>query len=267
MNEDFEETDLPASSAGVSDEAAAARLERFFDENQQEVFYSRQLEVAYEDELFHWVTSRALRRLIELGKIAHERREMSSGQEIHLMRHRSHRYYKRQSARLVGLVEEYAHPDIGEALGDHAERMVLEGIAGHRFVMVGRETKEYGEREWVSSEHDLDFIFERDGCAYGVEVKNTLGYMSQRELRTKMDMCKYLGITPLLVARMLPKHWINEIVEAGGFALILKYQLYPRSHHALARRVRDQLGLPVDSPRRLQEGTVRRFVRWHEGRV
>ncbi len=68
----------------------------------------------------------------------------------------------------------------------------------------------------------------------------------------------------MLVARMLPKPWIKEIIDAGGFALILKYQLYPWAHKVLARTVREELGLPVDSPRALADGTIERFVGWHE---
>jgi hypothetical protein len=45
---------------------------------------------------------------------------------------------------------------------------------------------------------------------------------------------------------------------------ILKYQLYPWAHRDLARRVRAELGLPVDAPRALEEGTMMRFLRWHE---
>ena len=112
--------------------------------------------------------------------------------------------------------------------------------------------------------HNLDFIFERDGLTYGVEVKNTLGYMNDREFKTKIAMCVELGIKPVFAVRMIPKTWVREVVEAGGFALILKYQLYPWSHRELARRVAGTLELPVDAPRALEEGTMQRFLRWHE---
>lgn len=108
------------------------------------------------------------------------------------------------------------------------------------------------------------FIFERDGLAYGVEVKNTLGYMDHGELLVKIALCRHLGIRPVFAARMLPKSWVKAVVDAGGFALIMKYQLYPWAHRDLARRVRADLGLPVDSPRALQDGTMQRFVTWHE---
>lgn len=35
------------------------------------------------------------------------------------------------------------------------------------------------------------------------------------------------------------------MIDANGFALILKYQLYPGSHRALAQRVREELGDPL----------------------
>jgi len=110
----------------------------------------------------------------------------------------------------------------------------------------------------------MDFIFERDGQAYGIEVKNTLGYMDREEFETKIRLCREIGVRPVFAARMLPKTWINDLINAGGFALILKYQLYPWAHRELAKTVRSELGLPVDAPRRLNEGTMKRFLKWHE---
>lgn len=83
--------------------------------------------------------------------------------------------------------------------------MTLEGFASKQFVMQGREVRNFGGRQWTETEHDLDFVFERDGRAYGVEVKNTLGYMDHEEMRTKMRLCTALGVTPVFVARMLPR--------------------------------------------------------------
>ena len=101
------------------------------------------------------------------------------------------------------------------------------------------------------------------GVRYGIEVKNTLGYMEHEELLTKVNLCEHLGIKPVFVARMLPKSWIEEVRGAGGFSLILKYQLYPLAHRELARKVSSELGLPVDSPKALADGTMDRFVQWH----
>lgn len=246
---------------------AVEQLRRFFERDPERVFFSRQVEVLHEDQWFHWVTNRALKDLEAERFIKTEMRTLAHGAPIHLMWHRSYRYYKREAARVVALVEEYADPNIGGAIGLQGEAMVLEGFSRHQFVLQGKAVRSFGGRTWTKSAHDVDFIFQRDGVVYGVEVKNGLGYMNYRELQTKLALCGELQVIPVFAARMLPKSWINEINGAGGFVLILKYQLYPWGHRELARRVKGELGLPVDSPRALSDGTMRRFVGWHERRL
>ncbi len=246
---------------------ARDELERFFDEHREEVFFSRQLEVQVEHKYFHWITNRALRQLAEEGVLRREQRDLATGSSITLLWHRGYRYYKRAAKGLVALVEAYADPNIGGALGLQGEALVLEGFARSQFIMRGRDARGFAGRSWTRTNHDLDFIFERDGVAYGVEVKNTLGYMPHDELVVKVEMCEALDLRPVFVVRMLPKSWIHEVVEAGGFVLVLKYQLYPWTHRELASRVAEELGLPVDAPRALAEGTILRFLRWHDRNV
>jgi hypothetical protein len=89
--------------------------------------------------------------------------------------------------------------------------------------------------------------------------------MDYKELLIKIRICRTLGIRPVFVVRMMPKSWIhNDLIPAKGFALILKYQLYPWSHNDLAKRVAKELNLPVDSLKAIQDGTMIRFLRWHE---
>lgn len=167
----------------------------------------------------------------------------------------------------MNLVEEYAHTDVGKALGQHGERMVLEGFARSEFILKGQGTNEYRGKKWTETEHDMDMIYERDGKAYGIEVKNTLSYMDQDEFKIKIKLCEKLGICPVFAVRMIPNHWISELSRKGGFALILKYQLYPWSLKDLAKRIVEELDLPVDTPRRLEDGTMERFVKWHQKQV
>lgn len=268
MDDDFRiEEEHEERQPDPREEEAVVALERLFDKNRERVFFSRQLEVLHESDWFHWVTNRALRALIARGVIRDEVRPLATGGSIHLMWHRRHRYYRRDAARVVNLVEEYADPNIGGALGLQGEFMVLEGFARKQFVMHGRNTQTFGTATWTRSDHDLDFVFERDGAAYGVEVKNTLGYMGYTELKLKIEMCRELGLRPVFAVRMLPKSWAKEVIDSGGFALILKYQLYPWVHRDLAKRVKEGLGLPVDAPRALEDGTMERFLRWHHRRL
>jgi hypothetical protein len=137
----------------------------FFGRNPEQVFYSRQLEVQYEGAYFHWITNRAIRELEAEGVIRSEWRKLSAGTSIKLVWHKSHRYYRRDATKLFKLVDEYSNPYIGASLGLHAELLVLEGFARMHFLMKGRNTREYSGKLWTVSEHDLDFIFERDGIA------------------------------------------------------------------------------------------------------
>jgi hypothetical protein len=202
--------------------SARETLAAFFEEHREQVFFSRQIEVRNEDRYFHWVTNRALRELVEEGILRSETRTLSSGGSIKLMWHRGYRFYKRSATRLIAVVEEYANPNIGAALGLHGESMVLEGFARSEFVMRGRNTQGYRDRKWQESDHNLDFLFERDSVVYGIEVKNTLGYMEYEEFQTKIRLCEFLGVRPIFAARMLPRSWIKELVDSGGYAMILK---------------------------------------------
>lgn len=241
-----------------------ARLKQFFSAHREHVFFSRQLEVQQENQFFHWITNRGLHRLRDEGVIRVETRLLKTGGTINVIWHSGYRYYRRSAARLVGLVEEYADPNIGGVIGLHGEMMVLEGFARNQFVMRGRNVNEFQGRKWTKTNHNLDFIFERDGSAYGVEVKNTLGYMSQEEFRIKVEICGFLGIRPLFAARMLPRTWIHDVNECGGYGMIMGYQLYPWTHKALARRVAEELDLPIDAPKALYDGTMQRFIEWHK---
>jgi hypothetical protein len=259
--------DTESQSADVYEEGAREYLRSFFELHRDQVFFSRQLEVQNEDRYFHWITNRAIRELEGEGLIKTEVRKLPRAGTIKLLWHRNYRYYKLEARRLIGLVDEYANPDISEFIGLQGEIMVLDAFARCQFVTQGREMSKFRERVWQQSDHNLDFIFERDDIAYGVEVKNTLGYMNYDEFRLKIRLCKYLNLRPLFVVRMFPRSWMHELINEGGFGLIFKYQLYPWGQRELGRRIAEELGLPIDAPRAIQSGTMTRFLRWHENLV
>jgi hypothetical protein len=110
----------------------------------------------------------------------------------------------------------------------------------------------------------LDFIFERNDVAYGIEVKNTLGYLGIEEFVTKVRLCLYLGLKPVFAVRALPRTWADALISAGGYAMIMGYQFYPWTHTDLASEIRAKLFLPVDTPKRIEAGTMDRFQSWVE---
>jgi hypothetical protein len=244
------------------EERARARLLAHFEDNPKSVFYSRQLEVIFEREYFHWVTNRALRRLVDEGRIHTEWRQLSTGSAIKLLWHRNYRFYKRSADEVFKLVDGYTTAATDGALGLQGEHLVLAAFARQKFLLVAEEAKSYNGRTWDMTGHDLDLIFERDGVGYGVEVKNTLGYLDVKEFLAKLRLCLHIGVRPVFAVRALPKTWASALIRAGGYAMIMRYQFYPWNHKDLADRLRSMLGLPVDTPRRIEQGTMQRFENW-----
>ena len=136
--DDFDFEDYRKRPPDPKEISAKAILEDFFDRSRERVFFSRQVEVQHEDQFFHWITNRAIRDLIDDGTIRGETRALKNVGTIHLLWHRNYRFYKRSAKRLVELVEAYADPNIGGALGLHGETMVL-GIGWIRSIRVCHE--------------------------------------------------------------------------------------------------------------------------------
>lgn len=245
------------------EEARQTLIDRL-EANVERVYYMRQLQVLLEDEFFHWITSRAIRGLRDDDVLRGETRTLKHGGSIKLVWHRKYRYWKRAADRLVTLVERYSNPGMSRALGLQGEAHVSDGFGRFHFVQRGRNVREYNGVQWTETNHDLDFVFERDGRAYGVEVKNKLGYMDEEEMNVKIRLSEHIGVVPVFVVRWAPKSWINDVRKRGGFTLVLKHQLYPWGYEELAEKVRTKLELPVAVPVRLMDGTIRRFERWHE---
>lgn len=250
-------------------ERARKDLLVFFNQeiNKNKVFYSRQLEIIFEKRYYHWITNRALRDLIVSGIVLSEEYDLNNAGSVKLVWHRSFRYYKRAAREIADLVDEYSLPSLSADIGLRGEMLTLEAFAINGFNLMERESNKFGNKVWLESDHNLDFIFSKDEINYGVEVKNMLGYMEYKELEAKVKMCDFLGLKPIFVARMLPQTWINEVREFGGFSLIMGYQFYPISFKELAKKVRTVLQFPVDTPKRIEQGTMDRILKWHKKNV
>jgi hypothetical protein len=253
------------------DEAKEALI-RFFRDQPQGVFYHRQITIHFEGRFFHWITGKALRELESEAKIAAAAVTPLrwSGRPLKFYFAPKNRYWKRQAKRASALVMRFSADNFGKALGLHGEMMVDAALPRAGLTPVARDTRSYEGRTWTKSEHELDRVFLKGRIGYGVEIKNTLDYIARAELEIKVAMCGHLGLVPLFVVRMAPKSYVQSVHQAGGFTLVLKYQLYPFGHEALAREVREVLNLPVDTPRALQDGTIQRvanFVKRTESSV
>jgi len=257
------EPELPRRDPVVDD--AKEAFKNFFARENKAVFYQRQLQVIFEADFFHWITAHALAELAEEGSIASDRLPLPATGSIILYRAKRHRYWKRQAGEIIELVSRFSEPAFTRAVGEQGEIMFDAALPVAGFLPTARKVRSYGGKEWTETKHDLDRVFERDGISYGSEIKNALSYIDREELYVKLRMCKHLGLRPLFIVRMAPKNYIHDVEQEGGFTLVFKYQLYPFGEKTFADKVQQRLQLPTDSPARISDGTVKRFLNWHLG--
>jgi len=229
-------------------------LQKFFATGTKRVYYQRQLQVLAENEFFHWITAFALADLVADGAIE-TATEPFRGSQIRFYWPKGYRDLKRAKKAVRDLVATMAEPAFAIGIGRHGETMVDAALPKIGMKPLARNVRVFEGREWKQTGHDLDRVFELDGIRYGVEIKNQLQYIERDEFAVKLDMCTALNLRP--------RSYMNEIYERGGYAMIMKYQLYPHGSEGLAKRVQASLGLPVDAPPAILDGTLERFRNWH----
>ena len=163
----------------------------------------------------------------------------------------------------MGSIIEYSQDHITRSCGHRAEDLFCLSLAKRGFIIEGQKVKKYNGEEWTKTNHDLDFVFKKDGINYGCEIKNTLGYIEKKELDTKLEMCAFLRLRPLFILRYSPKTYNKDIIDAGGYAMIFESQIYELSQEKLVGKIRRHIGLPVLCSKAIPDGIIDRFIGWH----
>jgi len=247
----------------VAIDAATARVRTFFAQSPHRLFYSTQIETSLEREFFHWITGKALLELSSAGEVTRIP-EIVQENLVNFYAHPSHRYFRRELTTMKGLLTRIFDPEFARAVGLHGELMFDAALGRHGFRAEARSANSWQGNVWTKTGHNLDRIVTRDQRGYGVEVKNTQGYISRDELQTKLDLSNHLGLTPLFIMRFAPKSYIHDINQRGGFALLFEDQMYPFGHAALVAEVQKTLGLKILSPRDVKDGDMQRLLNWHD---
>ncbi|WP_313163942.1 hypothetical protein [Sedimentibacter sp.] len=166
-------------------EKAKEDILKLLEEHKRQVFYSRQIEVILEQSYYHWITNTALRQLAIDNKINFEQCNIVTG-KINCYWHKSHRYYKNDMKRLVDNVNYFSDAEFTRGLGSYAELLVSDALFRGGFTFIDNNSNNYRGIIWDRSDHDLDFIVEKNDIAFGIEVKNKLSYIEQDEFYLKM---------------------------------------------------------------------------------
>jgi len=251
----------------------------------QKVVTDREVKVRLEGEAFPgppgpfpWVVGRAMKALEE-GKILKPhgyrgRRRIGKGVPFKFYSMRGTPYpeiaqliekKRRISADINNLLT-------GEASASfHAENLFFEAFEQLGFVNHGRNKSEF-KGKTVSGlpgkkPPDLDFIVERDGIVYGVDVKNWIRYEygTRKEVDSKVRLAEELGIVPFIVARYVDREKVNEIIYShGGVVYEYKLLILPSTLRSLAEDAAHFLGYPTLAVDQLPEMMVNRIADIHE---
>jgi DNA-binding transcriptional regulator YhcF (GntR family) len=259
--------------------SATERLAKFFKKFKNSVFTTKQLQVLFESHYFHWVTYRALCNLEKDGLIKRTTQKFY-GIEAEVRYHRSNRYHKRKTKKLMEIIKEYSTENVSWSCGIEANRLFYISLTERNFRYLGKDTNEFKGKKWIQTDHNFDYILERDGIVYGIEIKNTFDYIDKDEMKTKIEICKYLGIKPLFIMRWAPQSYMNDILNAGGFGLLFETKIFPLALKSLVEKINKEQYLPYkddklvlkngkvrkicDTPKAIPDGIIDRFENWHK---
>ena len=265
-----EEEWLESWPRDVRIDEARDELVKFFNENDKKVYYLKQLEVFFEKKpfkFFHWITAKAVNELIEEGDLGEEEVPLGKNTRVKFVFNKKFRDHKMPIRKSTEVIREYSNPIIAMACGRQAEVLFFNALTNKGFLSHGQEVNEYGGKKWTETEHDLDFIIEKDNITYGCEVKNRWDYIKRDELTIKLKTCEFLGKKPLFIMRNSPNSYNWEIIQNGGYAMIFETQIYPFGQKELVEKIREVLDLPVDCPRAIPEGIIERFIKWYKKNI
>ncbi len=262
---DFEEIREDYESEHGVDEffsSAYAEIRAIYVENPKAVFFLRQLQVRLEKKYFHWITYNAIKYMLKEGFLSEIKESPRKGLVLSFIVHHTNRYPRREINKITEIVLEYSQDHITRSCGHRAEDLFYKAFAKRGFMPVAEKVKEFNDKKWEKSGHDLDYVFQKDGKSYGCEIKNTLGYIDSEELDIKLEMCNHFGVKPVFVMRYAPKTYIKKIYDYGGFSLIFETQIYELSQEELVEKMK-KIGLPVICSKAIPDGIIARFEKWH----
>ena len=152
----------------------------------------------------------------------------------------------------------------------HAEDLFMEAFDKLDFTIHGRDVSEFRGRKTSGVEGkrppDLDFIVERDGVIYGVDVKNWIRYEypTRDKVYHKVKLAEELGVVPFIIARYLDRDTTNKIIyHHHGLVYEYKKLILPSTMRSLAEDAERLLGYPTLAVDNLPDYMVKKIEDIH----
>jgi len=232
-------------------------------------FYKKQIQVIFEGPYPHDVTGKAVNELLKDNFLREEPRVFGKNKNVPIIFvcRRDRRYMAAEIKNRIQIVEEFSDEELNEGCGKYAQILFSNIFEKNQFNIVDRNTNTYKGKKWTTSDKDLDFIIEKNGVAYGVEVKNTFDYMPQDEFEEKLDMCQSFGILPLFPLRFASPYQYEMMQYANGLALIFKSRIFLPGNRRLVNDIWNNFRLPVTIWDCIPDPIEKIFLRYHIGNV
>ena len=164
-------------------------------------------------------------------------------------------------------MEKFSDDEVNDGAGKYAEYLFLHMFNKHQFDIVGRHTNSFRDKTWTISDRNLDFIIQKEGVSYGVEVKNRFDYMDQDEFEEKLEICQYLGLLPMFPIRCPSDQQYAQMQECNGLALKFKTRIFPPGFQKLITDIWNNFRLPVNIWEEIKTPIENIFLNYHHQNV
>ena len=209
-------------------------------------FYKKQVQVIFEEKYPHDITGKAVNELIEDKFLKAEPRTFRKNMHAIFVYRRNVRYTVMAIKMKAKILERFSDDEVNDGVGKYGEILFGHLFKKNQFKIIGRDTNEFRDRIWKRSDKNLDFIIERDGINYGVEIKNTFDYMPQDEFQEKLEVCEFLGLLPLFPLRCPSELQYTQMKDCGGLALKFKTRIFQPGFQGLVTDIWNNFRLPVN---------------------
>lgn len=244
------------------------------DAEQEIVDLLRNVKVAYRNEIryrlekrfpFHSMTEYAIRRLvagkayiqglaIKTTNLPGRRSSCASNPNVFykLLEEKSNSHLNdimREKLALSTFVTE-----MSREAGFHAQTLWREAFKYLGYEIISENASENAGRK-ASVEGNIDFIAEKDGLQFGVEVKNELSYPD--DLAKKFQIAVELGTIPVFVVRKVSPTAYQNLKKFGALVKIYETAIFNLEYEPMVKRCVDILGYPLIALDEVSSKTVK----------
>jgi len=231
------------------------------------VFYKKQTQILFEEAYPHDVTGKAVNELIDDGFL--KMKPVTYGENMHaifIYRHNV-RYTAMAIKMKTKILERFSDDEVNDGVGKYAEILFGHMFKKNQFKIIGRNINTFRGKAWSKSDKNLDFIIEKDGISYGVEIKNRFDYMQQDEFEEKVEMCQFLGLLPVFPIRCPSELHYAQMKDCGGLALKFKTRIFPPGFQGLVTDIWNNFRLPVNIWEEILPSIETVFLNYHHNNI